>query len=340
MPIVYTEEYLLEKLNELWMKHGKIQGVLIDKEPNFPTRKCYVRAFGSLENACNLIGYDGYKKHKFNIEDAQKILDERNGHFNLLNFNGMSKKCLIQCKECGTIEEIVPDSLLRNKTDKHFGCKTCNKQNYKHKEAVSITEEEHVYHTLNEIKEMFPFKDGYGYIYQILNLKNNKKYIGSTINPYQRLKAHIRSAYIENSKIYNYPLQRAIRKYGIENFKFSILLSNILIDDLASQENQYIIKYNTLINNGWGYNQTLETECALRDNNTKMGNCVSCALIDNNDNIIEVFDSYHDAARKLFNNNNSATKICAVCNGKAKTYKKMKFKKIERGGEFCPENFT
>lgn len=130
MPIVYTEEYLLEKLNELWMKHGKIQGVLIDKEPNFPTRKCYIRAFGSLENACNLIGYDGYKKHKFNIEDAQKVLDKRNGHFDLLNFNGMAKKCLVRCRECGAISEIMPDSLLRNKTNKHFGCKTCNKQDF------------------------------------------------------------------------------------------------------------------------------------------------------------------------------------------------------------------
>lgn len=328
---IYTDEYLLEKLKELWKKYGKIQTKLIDNEPNFPTRKCYVRAFGSLENAYKLIGYNDYKKHKFTIEDAQKTLDERNGHFNLLTFNGMRNKCYIQCRECGDIFETVPDSLLRNKTNEHYGCENCNKQNCKHKEAVSITEEEYVQYTLEEIKKIYPYKQGYGYIYQILNLKNNKKYIGSTVNPYKRLKTHIRDAYIESRKIYNYPLQRAIRKYGIENFKFCILASEIPINNLACQENYYIVKYNTLVNGGYGYNQTLETQCALRDNNIKRKNCVSCALIDNDNNIIEIFDSYHEAARILFNNDNCATRICAVCNGRIKSYKGMKFIKIERG---------
>lgn len=126
----YTDKYLLEKLKELWDKYGKIQTKLIDKEPNFPTRKCYTRAFGSLENACKLIGYNEYKKHKFTMADAQKVLDERNGYFKLLTFNGMRNKCLVQCKECGTVDEIIPDSLLRNKTDEYFGCKVCNNKDF------------------------------------------------------------------------------------------------------------------------------------------------------------------------------------------------------------------
>ena len=124
--MAYTKEYLLNKLNELWKKYGIIQTKLIDSEPNFPTRKCYTRVFGSLEKACLLIGYKDYHKRTFNIEDAQKVLDKRNGYFTLLTFNGMGNKCSVQCKKCETIYELVPDSLIRNKTDEHFGCKNCN----------------------------------------------------------------------------------------------------------------------------------------------------------------------------------------------------------------------
>lgn len=124
----YTDEYLLGKLKELWHKYGKIQNTLIDKEPNFPTRKCYVRAFGSLENAYKLIGYSDYKKHKFTIEDAQIVLNERNGHFDLLTFNGMRNKAYVKCRECGDIFQTVPDSLLRDKTNESYGCRNCNKK--------------------------------------------------------------------------------------------------------------------------------------------------------------------------------------------------------------------
>ena len=61
-------------------------------------------------------------------------------------------------------------------------------------------------------------------IYCFTNLKNNKKYIGSTIvEPNRRYSQHIYNATHENAHQYNYPLYQAIRKYGIENFKFEIL---------------------------------------------------------------------------------------------------------------------
>ena len=325
----YTDEYLLEKLKELWDKYGKIQAKLIDKEPNFPTRKCYIRAFGSLENACKLIGYNEYKKHKFTMIDAQKVLDERNGHFKLLTFNGMANKCVIQCKECGTVDEIVPDSLLRNKTDEYFGCKVCNQKQRQHVLAIQAIQEKPVQQTLKEIRKYYPRKNNYGYVYEVFNLINNKKYIGSTIDPYNRWKNHIWAAFVENDPSYNYPLQAAIRKYGIENFVFHIICYNVPIANLAHEEQKMIIKHRTLANNGWGYNQTLETECALRDQNIKYkGNF--CALIDDDNNILMTFNSYHDAARVLFNNDNAATKICEVCHGRRNTYRGMKFRDIER----------
>ena len=62
------------------------------------------------------------------------------------------------------------------------------------------------------------------YIYCFTNLINNKKYIGSTISEINiRYNQHMYNAFNKNSDKYNYPLYCAIRKYGINNFKFEIL---------------------------------------------------------------------------------------------------------------------
>lgn len=322
---MYTEEYLLEKLKSLWLKHGKIQGVLIDKEPDFPTRKCYVDAFGSLENACKLIGYNDYKKGKYTIDDAQKVLDERNGHFDLLDFNGMRNKATIQCRECKNIFLARPDNLLRNKNNEHYGCASCNNKKYKNAAALEIIKKTPIRLSLEEIKNNYPVKDNIGYVYEIYNLTNHKKYIGSTINPYNRWKQHINSAFNNDSLSYNYPLQLAIRKYGVDNFSFNILYMDVPLNDLPEKEKEMIIAHNTCANSGWGYNQTIETECALRDENVKNINGTPCALVDEDNNILKKFNSYHEASRMLFGDNNSASKICAVCHGKRKSYHKMKF---------------
>lgn len=86
------------------------------------------------------------------------------------------------------------------------------------------------------------------YLYLITNLINKKRYIGVTNNYKKRWANH---------KCCNDPdmvLARAIKKYGVENFKFEVLLSGIPIDKIDEYEQQYIEKYNTLVENGRGYN--------------------------------------------------------------------------------------
>ena len=61
------------------------------------------------------------------------------------------------------------------------------------------------------------------YIYRIINNINGKSYIGSTKDTKERFKQHIKSSKYSSSQSYNYPLQRAFRKYGIENFSFTII---------------------------------------------------------------------------------------------------------------------
>ena len=99
-------------------------------------------------------------------------------------------------------------------------------------------------------------------IYKIQNKINNKCYIGQSINIDRRWKEHKRKYYFEDTKFY-----RAIRKYGLENFEFSII-EECSPEDLDERENYWIVYYNTIEE---GYNSllsnqsTLNKECVLSE---------------------------------------------------------------------------
>ena len=89
-------------------------------------------------------------------------------------------------------------------------------------------------------------------IYKITNLINGKSYIGQSTNIQKRFNAHRSAAFNPNNKNYNFPLYKAIRKYGIENFSFEVL-EECDISELNDKEIYYISKYNT--HSKFGYNQ-------------------------------------------------------------------------------------
>lgn len=70
---------------------------------------------------------------QFKKDEAQRVIDIRNGNFTLLSYHGMRNKCLVRCRICQSEFTVVPDSLLRNKTSEHFGCPTCGKNVIKNK---------------------------------------------------------------------------------------------------------------------------------------------------------------------------------------------------------------
>jgi group I intron endonuclease len=91
-----------------------------------------------------------------------------------------------------------------------------------------------------------------GFIYKITNIISKKYYIGETkkSNPYLRWNEHKRK--IEKG-IGCPALQDAVKKYGIKNFKFEILI--ICFDeDRYRFEMEYIKKYNSI--SPYGYNLT------------------------------------------------------------------------------------
>jgi group I intron endonuclease len=95
-----------------------------------------------------------------------------------------------------------------------------------------------------------------GYIYKITNIITKKCYIGETkkSNPYLRWNEHKRK--IEQG-IGCPALQDAVKKYGINNFKFEVLI--ICFDeDRYKFEMEYIKKFNSVSPNG--YNLTIGGE--------------------------------------------------------------------------------
>lgn len=78
-----------------------------------------------------------------------------------------------------------------------------------------------------------------GYIYKIINKKNGKFYVGSTINIDKRKKRHFSD--LEKNKHHCLFLQRAYKKYGKESFSFSFKVIDINNEkELRLLEERYI----------------------------------------------------------------------------------------------------
>ena len=93
------------------------------------------------------------------------------------------------------------------------------------------------------------------YIYKITNIVNDKGYVGRTEkDPQERFKGHIYAAKTGGPMV----ISRAIRKYGVKNFKFEVL-EECSIEDQYIRESELIEKYDTYHN---GYNSSLGGEGA------------------------------------------------------------------------------
>ena len=94
-------------------------------------------------------------------------------------------------------------------------------------------------------------------IYKIENLKNGKCYIGCSKNIEHRWIAHKSESILDYNPQYNYPIHRAFRKYGLDNFSFEILEE---VDEqvLFEREKLWIQKYQSFEK---GYNATCGGDC-------------------------------------------------------------------------------
>lgn len=92
------------------------------------------------------------------------------------------------------------------------------------------------------------------YVYLIHNIINNKFYVGKAKNPHKRWDKHIKVARGNREKEKFY-IHRAISKYGIDNFSFSII-QTIFNENEANMAEIYWINFYLSNNSKYGYNQT------------------------------------------------------------------------------------
>ena len=89
-------------------------------------------------------------------------------------------------------------------------------------------------------------------IYKIQNIVTNQIYIGQSINIEERIKEHKLIPFQKNRPTYNYPLYTDMRKYGVDNFTFEIILE-CKKEELNHFEQYFINLYDSFYH---GYNQT------------------------------------------------------------------------------------
>lgn len=91
------------------------------------------------------------------------------------------------------------------------------------------------------------------WIYKIINIQNNKIYIGQTIRPVQdRINRHFNDAL---NNVIDTHLARAIRKWGKYNFVYEIIDTANSQEELTLKEQNYI-KLFKATDSRYGYNET------------------------------------------------------------------------------------
>lgn len=170
-------------------------------------------------------------------------------------------------------------------------------------------------------------------VYKITNQINKKSYIGSSTRVETRWKQHINNAFNLNNSNYFYPLQCAIRKYGVENFTFEILKNDFNdVNSMETYEHQMILKYNSLCPNGYNQTENTKSNIIALENTQKHIKKISkkCALVNEQNEIISIYSSYHEAARAQgWDGDKRATTIKKICDGEAHSCNNLIFRSLD-----------
>lgn len=199
----------------------------------------------------------------------------------------------------------------------------------------------------------YQFRDGSG-IYAIVNLLNNKKYVGSTKSLRKRYRQHLND--LVQNKHFNYHIQQSVNKYGIDKFNFIILeRCDDVFDTLKFLEQKYInsfgdynickIAYRPPINRVghkiseehrkliaelnrnriWKKESLLKKSMYMKNSDINRRQRKPVLQFDLNNKFIREFPSISEAAI-FMGNENCRTSIKRCCQGKYKTAYNFKWR--------------
>lgn len=126
-------------------------------------------------------------------------------------------------------------------------------------------------------------------IYKITNTINNKSYIGQSVDINKRWNNHRSSCFNRKDHSYEYPLYRAIRKYGINNFTFEIL-EECLVKELDKKEIYWINYFDSFEN---GYNQDIGGNGHFNKLNNVYLTSITKDLLDNVLSLNQIAEKYN-----------------------------------------------
>lgn len=167
-----------------------------------------------------------------------------------------------------------------------------------------------------------------GYIYKVININNNKIYIGQTSRTIEeRWSQHKKNAFHNNNLEYQNKFHRAIRKYGIGGFiiKEQECIVGVNKEDLHKKlndaETKWILHFDSKDN---GYNSSLGGDYnpmyGVRGKDNPCSVKVNQYTLDGK--YIKTWDSFADIIRELGNGNYA--KVCSP--------KRLKLRKVTAKG--------
>jgi len=209
------------------------------------------------------------------ICDLCGLLIKTMPYYNYVECNHANKKhiCII-CKnkikeEDRLKKEILKESKRKEKESKEYKvCSKCKRElpatrKFFHKDKSNIdrlsydckecrNKPKEVIYNYNDVGKEINYSDDYKHgIYKIINIINNKIYIGNAINLYKRMHNHIHQ--LKNSIHHSRHLQRSWDKYGENFFKFYIIEYVEDKNNLIERE-QYWMDYYKSYDINLGYN--------------------------------------------------------------------------------------
>lgn len=196
-------------------------------------------------------------------------------------------------------------------------------------------------------------------IYKITNLVNNKLYIGQTVNFDERKRHHKETAFNKNSKAYNYPLYKAIRKYSWEQFTIDVIYTAQTIEELNEKEIQFIEEFQSCVDTDKGYNLDKGGKNGLKSEYTKAkmskaqsgknnpgygkkGGLSHHAIKIKNMNTGVIYDSMIDCAIAEYNDPKIMKQLSRVTdpNSNRQTYKGVVYRRLDKDGNIIEKNIS